>query len=408
MYIYTLLQKKITVPLWFPFLLLLTAYAGWEIYWFKQVGLIFIKWHTHLMLYVYLWILGIILFKLFSKHIAVNMFLSFSSILFVLLLLELGMMYIGYNKTYLENRSGQYQSVFNYKSTDSIRAYGLFQLHNLKTPEYDYARQCNSLGFSDEEWISDSSKILIQTYGDSFTEGDGAPFDSSYPAILRNLLGAKFAVQNYGICGNDPGFYVTQFGKVGSKFQPSAIVLCYGTGDFMNDFFSRGGLERFTESGWQTRKGPWWEVIYGISYTSRLFFHAFGIHYNQFFMTKADINQQLKLLQPKWNEMFDEIALLAAKQNTKVLLFKKPERSEIVLHEYQYNMAFFDSYLNANPIFKHVDLMPFYRDSAGLVSIKTTDPYYWQKDGHHNSKGYTVMARGVHSALKNKFPVLNE
>jgi hypothetical protein len=87
-----------------------------------------------------------------------------------------------------------------------------------------------------------------------------------------------------------------------------------------------------------------------------------------------------------------------------VLLFKKPERSEIVLNEYQYNMAFFDTFLVKYPFFHHEDLMPFYRDSAGMVTNEITASYYWQKDGHHNANGYKVMAKGICNALKKNFP----
>jgi len=409
--IFTLFKKKInfSIPLWLLLLLLLTAYAGWEIYWFTQVGLAFIKWHTHFMLFVYLWLAGMLLlsFNPNQKH-KENFMLSFSVLVFMLLATEVALHFTGFNKTYLEKRSNQYQSLYGNKSNDFIRAYSPEQLHYLKTPEYNYPRQANSYGFSDEEWVADTSKILIQTYGDSFTEGDGAPADSSYPAMLRTLLGKNFQVQNYGICGNDPGFYVPQFGKVGSRFQPDAIVLCYGTGDLMADFFSKGGLERFYKGGWRSRKGPWWEVVYGTSYLSRLFFHAFGIEYGKFFLSDKDIALQLKAMAPQWNNIFAEIGRLAQSHNIKVLLFKKPERSEIVRAEYQYNMAFFDTFLLQHPIFHHADLMPFYRDSAGMVSNETTAPYYWPKDGHHNSKGYAVMARGVHSALKSKLPELGE
>jgi len=394
------LQKKISIPLWIPFLFLLMAYPAWEIYWFTQVGLAFIKWHTHFMVLGYLWLAGMWLLRFAGdEKQRENYALSFSVLMFMLLAAELGLHITGFNKTYLEKRSNQYQSLYGNVGKDSVRAYSPLQEYQLKTPEYNYPRKSNSMGFGDEEWIADTSKILIQTYGDSFTEGDGAPVDSSYPAILRTLLGENFQVQNYGICGNDPGFYVPQFDKVGSRFQPDAMVLCYGTGDLMADFFSKGGLERFDKGGWRSRPGPWWEVVYGISYLSRLLFHAFGIEYGKFFLSDKNIALQLKAMEPQWNNIFAEIGRLAQAHNTKVLLFKKPERSEIVRAEYQYNMAFFDTFLLQHPIFHHVDLMPFYRDSAGLVSHETTAPYYWEKDGHHNGKGYAVMARGVHSAL---------
>ncbi len=396
------LNKKIPVPLWLFFGLPLAAYAVWEAYWYTQVGLSFVKWHTHFMVLLILWFVLALVSSFITTKKEVQ--LSIAALMGSWLFAELFLSISPRVKNYSETRSNQYQSLFGYSSNDSLHInYKPNAVHYLKSPEFSYQRITNSHRFSDAEFYRDPSKILIQTYGDSFTEGDGAPADSSYPAILRTLLGDGFTVQNYGICGNDPGFYVTQFCKVGSAFKPDVIVLCYGTGDFVVDVMSRGGLERFVEGGWQTRKGPWWEVFYAMSHVSRLFFHAAGIHYNHFFMTKTEKERQLKALEPKWNEMFVEIARLAEQHNTKVLLFKKPERSEIDLNQYDYDMSFFDSLVVNYPEFHHVDLLPAYRERVQIGNGGTTADYYWLKDRHHSPRGYAVMAQLVEDALeKNK------
>jgi lysophospholipase L1-like esterase len=347
-----------------------------------------------------LWFLSAIAISIFTKKDEPQIILS--AFMLGIVTAEGLLMNVDVTKTYLEKRSGVYQSLFHHQSTNSVWAYLPNSRHRLTTPEYDYERTTNSFGFSDVEWQRDTSKILIQTYGDSFTEGDGAPADSSYPAILRTLLGKNYQVQNYGICGNDPGFYVTQFDKIGSRFKPDVIILSYGTFDFLTDVMSRGGLDRFTPSGWQTRKGHWWEVIYAMSHISRLFFHAAGIRYSNFFMSDVQRKRELKNLEPRWNEIFAEIARLAEIHHTKILLFKKPERSEIVNNAYEYNMAFFDSFLIHYPAIHHLDLLPFYR-AEGLTDIPGTEPYYWPKDGHHNSRGYAMMAKGVFEGLNGKF-----
>lgn len=392
--------RSINVPIWLVGLLALSSYTVWEAYWYTQVGLNFIKWHTHFMPLIVLWFaLSLLITHFYYKP---KLLVATSSVFFSLILSEAVLMFTGYTKSYIENRNGFYQSLLNQHSTDSTWAYPSGSKHRLTTPEYDYERTSNKYGFSDFEFSDAGSKLLIQTYGDSFTEGDGAPFDSSYPAILRTLLGDDFVVQNYGICGNDPGFYVIQLDKIGARFKPDIIVMCYGTGDFLHDVMSRGGLERFTQTGWQTRKGPWYEVIYAMSYVSRLFFHAAGVHYNNFFMSATEKARQLKLLEPKWNEMFVEIARLAQRYNTKILLFKKPERSEIDLNEYQYDMAFFDSLIVKYQVFHHADLLPAYRNIMNIENGGSTADYYWKKDGHHNPKGYVVMAQVVKDALRKK------
>ena len=400
-----MMGAKVKVPLWVFAGFTLLLYAAWEIYWVRQVGYSAIKWHTHLMLYVYAWFCSLLLLLPLKRHRLINEIVLVVSITFFTLAgAELALMLSGYNKTYIEKRSGVFVSFFNIVSTDSLRSYDPNTTHQLKTPEFDYPRQTNQYGFSDFVFRQDTGQVLIQTYGDSFTEGDGSPFDSSYPAILRQLLGEKYNVQNYGICGNDPAFYLPQYDRVGRLFHPDVVVFCYGTGDLLTDWLSRGGLERFTPTGWQSKKAPWWEPVYALSYVARLFIEASGRHYNDFFMTPQEKEENLRALAPKWNELFVALANTAARDSTKILLLKKPERSEVALNKYQYGFAFFDSLVTTLPGVKHYDLLPFYRDTLGLQSQEATAPYYWPKDGHHNPPGYALMAKGVYKALQKNYP----
>jgi hypothetical protein len=392
------LTKKIQIPLWSITTFFFLAYFGWEAYWYGQVGLLFVKWHTHLIPLIFLWYLLWILLGLISSKMEYQY--SLGAIMITFVLVELGLIATGFNKTYIENRSGYYQSLYDHKSKDVLRVYLPNKAHRLKTPEYDFERMSNRFGFSDSEFKFSKTKTIIQTYGDSFTEGDGAPADSSYPSHLKRILGNNYEVQNYGICGNDPGYYPNQFKEVGKLFNPSILVLSYCTLDFTTDVMSRGGLDRFTKYGYETKKSPWWEIIYATSYISRLFFHAAGIHYNNFFLQENEKIQRYKMLEKKWNEIFIEIAKMSEKNNTKILLIKKPERSEIDQNKYQFDFSFFDSLIVRTPIFHHFDMLPSYRKMMKLESGGTTADYYWVKDGHHNPKGYTIMAEIVKDALK--------
>ena len=392
------INVTINIPFWILILLLLSAYIGWEVYWYSQVGLNFIKWHTHFGVLISIWFFIALLFHLTKVNLKWKVVLN--STMLTLLAVEFLLMLTGINQIYTERRNNTYQSLFNYKSYDSVRCHTPNTTAYLTAPEYSFKRTRNQWGFSDMRFMYNTSKFLIQTYGDSFTEGDGAAFDSSYPSILRDLLGSQYQIQNFGLCGNDPVFYIPQFTKVGSQFQPKVIVLCYGTFDFTADVLSRGGIERFTATGWQTRKGPWWEVVYASSYIARLFFHAAGISYKSAFYTNWQLHEELKKLQPKWNEMFSEIARMAAQHNTKIFLFKKPERNEIENNKYEYNMSFFDTFLQQHPEIYHVDLLPAYRKAMQVEKPNATDPYYWVYDGHHNANGYRIMATIIYNELE--------
>ncbi len=339
-----------------------------------------------------------------NKETRLKARLLYISVFVALAAAEITLRIMGVNQTYPEARSGKYYSPFNEHRTDLQRRPGIGYEYALQTPEYSYARKGNNYGYSDIDFAprKPTDSVLIQTYGDSFTEGDGAPFDSSYPARLRQLLPPGYVVQNYGLCGNDPAFYLYELKDCGAQFKPDVAVMCYGTGDFLVDFFTRGGLERFKGTYWQAREGKSWEWIYAASFISRPFFQSwFNTDYGKFLFSENEYAAELKVMQPKWNEMFKAVAQQAARNHVKVLLFKKPERSEVMLNKYDYDLSFFETMADTMANVYRVDLLPYYRDSAGLTE-QNINNYYWLHDGHHNATGYGVMAKGIRSALRTK------
>lgn len=390
-----LLHRQIQIKLWYFLFLLFILYLAWESYWYSQVGLRFIKWHTHIMALFILWLIFAAVIRLFSR--SKNLQLAIASVFVSLVVFEALLLVTGFTKTYMEKREGVYNTVKELKPNSILRNWPANNIHYVLPHNIRYT---NQYGFSDAEFVKDTTKIIIQTYGDSFTEGDGAPADSSYPAILRNYLGDKYLVQNYGVCGNDPGYVIPQFEKIGASFKPQILILTYSLGDFGNDLLVRGGLKRFSDMENPTLlKQKWYEPIYAVSYISRLVFHAIGIEYNRYFLTKKEYLETLEKLKPEWNEIFEEIARLAKENNTKILLIKRPGDSEIEEGKYEYNMDFFNPFLEKHKEIYHVDLLSYYQSEMKVNKGGNIHSYFLVGDGHHNSKGYALMANGIYNAL---------
>jgi len=351
-------------------------------------------------------------FRIFNlpREIRYKILLGILSVYFVLVLSEFFLRVAGVNKAYVENRNGKYVSSYISHDNNVNRTYWPGTTTYLQSPEYRYSRHHNNLGFSDTDFFGkgDTNEILVQTYGDSFTEGDGAPMDSSYPAVLRDLLKrdgqSQITVQNFGICGNDPGFYWKQFKDIGSKLHPDIVVITYDCGDLTTDFLTRGGLERFKNGYYKGFDGPWWEWLYGVSYVYRLFaVSLFDVQHRTFFLTEDQRTKRLKDLEPKWNQTFMAIAEIARKNNTKVLLVKKPEHREVDLNKYSYDYSFFEKMADTISCFRRFDLLPYYRDSIHIDSSNSAK-YWWPKDGHNQGAGYEVMAGGVYEGLRKNYP----
>ncbi len=325
--------------------------------------------------------------------------------------LEFSLRFMGSGVTYIEERSGFYQSTYVQNLDNPFRIHIHEKEVRMKSPEFDFHRTVNSHGLCDLEFEpKQPGELRIQTYGDSFTEGDGAPYEAAYPTVLRGLLNGSainadtVVVQNFGISGNDPGFYWNQLKHIGLELKPDVVVMTYGSLDMTNDFFTRGGLKRFHDQHWSALPAPWWEFLYASSYVFRAAaIRAFGVESNQFLTTASQAENRLEALKPEWNEVFDSISQLATTHGFKVLLLKKPERSEIDHHLYQYDLSFFAHHIKHDTAFVHYDLMDYYCSTRQLT-IDSTKTYFWKQDGHHNSKGYYLMAQGVEHALKSHFP----
>jgi hypothetical protein len=338
-----------------------------------------------------------------------NTRLLLGSILLSWAVLELSLRVMGSGATYIENRSGFYQSSYVQNLDNPLRIHLHEKTVQMTSPEFDFSRTVNSHGLSDKEFRQKKGgELVVQTYGDSFTEGDGAPYDSTYPTLLRGLLNKGLAdsvlVQNFGISGNDPGFYWNQLKHIGIRFKPDVVVMTYGSLDMTTDFFTRGGLRRFHGERWSALSAPWWEFLYASSYVFRsVAIGFFSVESNQFLTTPIQSEARLEKLKPEWNEVFDSISQLATTHGFKVLVLKKPERSEINLNVYQYDLSFFATHIKSDSSLVHFDLLDYYR-TARKLTVDSTATYYWKYDGHHNSTGYLLMAQGVEFALKSNFP----
>jgi hypothetical protein len=313
----------------------------------------------------------------------------------------------GIGRTYSESR-GVYRSAYVKKEKGVFRTYAPYSEGSLTTLEFNYARKRNNYGFSDADFSADEARMVIQVYGDSFTEGDGAPADSAYPKLLQQKLDSlwpdRFRVQNFGICGSDPGFEFMQFDSIGVRMRPTMAIFLYGSGDMHTDFLTRGGIERFRDGYWQGYPGPDWEWAYASSYLVRPIIRAV-LHTSdyRFFLSETQFNRRIEELGPKWNDVFERIMSTGEKNGVIVVFVRRPEHHEIVNNAYEVDFSFFEQRFSMDRR-QHFDLLPFYIERS--AQGRNVSSLYWPKDGHHNSDGYLVLADGILEVMRMAAPEL--
>lgn len=397
-------KKSFQKFLWAAVFILLAAYLVWEAAWYTQVGLCIIKWHTHCVEYVYVWLLGLGLFRLLTKsgvsEKAKNIFLVFSSLVITLGSVEIGFQITGTTKTYLEKASGEYTSHYSPQDKGWYHVWPIGISHIIKKPEYSYWRPTNSERVGDYEWNRNTRKneLRIMALGDSFTEGDGAPYDSSYVTLLKKMLNAQgnsFYVMNAGVLGSDPFFNYVQLRDRLLVYKPDVILQALSTQDLTTDLLLRGGMERFKPNGkLKFTKGPWWEPIYAVSYISRLFFNVAG--YNDLLLKGEPQPEEINLMNIKIIDLFKRYSLLCRQNHSRLIIILRPLHNEIEQNKYDYD---FSTILNAIAgQAEVVDLLPAYCEHIKKSNTRVTD-YYWKTDGHHNSAGYELMAKCVYENI---------
>lgn len=382
-------DRKVLLRLLLIGYLLFFCYFAIEYYLFTKESWGVVKWHTRLS------ILGFILLLTFTVAVWKG---KFSEVIMLVMSLNLALIVA---EIFFSFSALDLYSQFSYDPNLYYATWSPNQEHRLKSDEFDYVRMTNSYGFADKEWdtITQRHKRVL-CLGDSYTEGDGAPFDSAYPYLLSTRLNAqadsfRFDVLNAGVCGSDPVFgYINLHDRL--TFPVDVVVQTITTNDMLTDIGFKGGFERFLANGEvQFRPLPFWFYLSVFSSTCRLFYSIQGIDECSPMALTDEYSKELEQIQDQLVTKFDS---LASARHFKVVFVLFPLREECIKGKYKYDFAYFQNRLKTSENVSFVNLMPCYQEYAVKHKIDCSK-LYWDENGHHNSFGYNAMAECIMSAL---------
>ena len=326
------------------------------------------------------------------------------SVMISFMCIEFALRIFNVNATYTEKESFKYSSS-NYKPPVNYYLTSKDHISTVKKKEFNHTRTFNAEGLPDiEHSVEKGAGVLrVMAIGDSFTEGVGSDFDSTWVSFLSNKMTRQYPLQKFeffndGIAGSDPFFEYLLFKDKLLKYKPDVLLLAINTTD-VSDFLFRGGFERFLpDSTVQYNHSPEWEGIYAYSYIFRLFIHNL-LGYDYHFLKGKDrlikINEAIAALHDVSLKFYD----LCQKNNTTLVLVVHPQLNETIKGSY-----FYDSFA---PTFKNdtrlnvVDVLSFFIKN-NINSKETAYKYYWKLDQHHNAKGYNLFADAVFEYIRNK------
>lgn len=323
-----------------------------------------------------------------------NLFLLGVTLIFCTLLAEAVYRYQGYYISYNERSSGgDYVSPFETREEWGYGWYNTpkpFTEITCNKEEFDYKWMSNNEGLRGENITIDKSGKRTLIFGDSFTEGMGAPDDSTYPQLLENLihknLDSTAQVINCGPSGSDIFSEYKLFSDRMLKYQPDYVIVTFNSTD-LYEYTIRGGFERFKENNRvEYRKAPWFEPLYAKSYLVRMIVHdVFGYDYR--FLRKKESEKTDSLAIQAVCSVIDSFSSLC---KTNGCLFG------MVFHP-MYMEYPAERYLNA-PIIAYCEKtrIPYVDEYEFLArnGYRNIPPeIYWPRDRHFNSNGYEILAK---------------
>mgnify|MGYP002629812040 CR=1 FL=1 len=232
---------------------------------------------------------------------------------------------------------------------------------------------------------------FILALGDSFTEGVGAPNDSTWISELdRLIIEPNLHPINAGGISSDPLFeYYKLNTKLYSIYRPIQVILTINETDIL-DFIENGGINRFENPNHLIKAdAPAWSFFYTFSPLSRYFFNTL-LGYNEY-----GTDRDLKLKEQEAVIGIQETLLLFKKHAKKynyrfdlviIPLIEEMKADELKLRSIE--SFCLNSCINSLNFYQHLQ-----------ESNLNYEDYYWQKDGHLNPKGYTLLGKLIYNEL---------
>jgi lysophospholipase L1-like esterase len=385
---------------------LLALYAALFIYFYQQKGLRIVGWHTHVLFPVYVGAIIYLLIRYIAEPLSGKrlnkVLLKWMFLVWLLFVSEMFLMFFNRQVTSADTGNGYYWAPYNSKGASYYHIWPPNEVHHLRNNEFHFTRNTNSLGFSDKEWTikKDSATRRILCLGDSFTEGDGAAYDSSYPSVLQSILEKQenVEVMNAGVCGSDPFFNFKNLTDRLIAYQPDIIIQTITENDIYTDLMVRGGMERFhSDQQLRFNQPPAWEPLYALSYLIRLHMHHRGFSN----ILKHTVENEQQYLIQELSSLMAEYDRFCREHQIQLYWVYMPLKAENSDTRKSELLQIISSYCSELKQSKWVDLTPCYQKYFEREDGNYTS-FYWQVDGHHNAKGYEMMAECIASSLRQR------
>lgn len=334
------------------------------------------------------------------------------SILFFLILLEIGLRMIGRYDVYTEQLGRKYSSNWGLVHEGHYKLMKSNVIVTNDQTEFTTQYATNSFGMRNPEieQFPKDSVTRILCFGDSFTEGDGATNGFSYPRQLEKILNAAqnghpYEVINIGINGSDIIYIEKLFTELAFSLKPKNVLIAINITD-VGDLIQRGGYERFLEDNTtQYKDGPWFEKYYAKSHVVRLVAHVIFRRTPLLLSRKGErkageeavilIEQSMIRIKNFGTEKGIDIRFILHPTPGSDMIYNEKEEIASELNVEQYINAL-KTDPSGHPNGEIYDLNPIMVDTLRQLEYRT---YAWPINGHFNDNGYKIMAEEIYQFM---------
>lgn len=326
-----------------------------------------------------------------------NFLKTIAYFLVILVFLEVFFRIAGVLKTDGEKMGYGYNSLYRYQYDTWFHTWEPNSIGEYNTSEFQYTNTYNEWGHREKSihpFIENDSSILILCLGDSFTEGDGAPYDSTWVRRLDYHLNENyeehFILYNAGVCGSDVVFNYKILEQKLKDLKPKMIIELINTSDIL-DLMYLGGDERFNDDGSSSGKvGPKWEKIYKHIHLFRLWVHTFG-GYNYNLIKNKDEQVLIKNSIAKIKHQAITTFKWCEKNNIPYLLFLQPTPTDVFYYNSFKELSVLEEFAFV------VNLSP---NMTRYLKSNNREEYAWLENGHFNGKGYFILGDFIYHSLQ--------
>ncbi len=326
----------------------------------------------------------------------------FVSIIIFLVLLEAGLRLTGKWKTASEKSVGEFFYEWGYE-TKHLYSYEPNDTFIMDIGEYRWEYHTNDMGYRERNIdTTDTSGIRGFVIGDSFVEGNGTAYDSSFTRHLEGLLRKDHPDADLYICGIsgfDPFFSYVALAERLMEYKPTHVIVSVNDSDF-DDYTIRGGFSRFKPDGKvRYKEPPAFLPYYRYSHIVRVIVHEF-LKYDYYLIRRVNVDEQTR-------EAADSISACLLK--TYELCEANGIRFLAVIYPTPHEICYED---HPGTLTKVISLA----DKKGYPAVHLYEPlkknmkagdclsYCWYVDSHFNRKGYALMGDILDSMIRHQYP----